>query len=339
MILSIIIPVYNVEMVLNRCIESIINQTYEDFELILVDDGSKDSSGIICDSYAKLDSRVKVLHKENGGVSSARNYGLEYAIGRYVQFVDSDDYLDPDMCFLLINNIEMNKSDMVICGYRIVSNNKINSSYSMNIPCLHLHKGHKEFIELYNNDLINSPCNKLYKKEKINNLKFLDNLSLGEDLIFNLSYLQDIETITCIPEVLYNYVYDNLNSLTKKIRTNIFDIMFLLDEKICEFYLNKFGWNKDLNKLNKFLIRDIFNGLQRVIIESDLNKKNKLIMIKYVIENNRLQTALINNEYTNFQIKLFCLLLKTKNKYLIYYLFVIKRIALHLYKRNLLYTN
>jgi glycosyltransferase involved in cell wall biosynthesis len=333
MILSIIIPVYNVEKVLSRCVESILNQTFKYFELILVDDGSQDNSNNICDYYAKLDCRVRVIHKENGGASSARNSGLKVASGRYIQFVDADDYLEPNMCGVLINNIEINKSDLVICGLRIISNNKKILLPSLKIPYLNLHEGYKEFIELYSKDLLNSPCNKLYKRDKINTT-FVDDLSLGEDLIFNLSYLKGVEAITCIPDILYNYVYDNSDSLTKKVRINIIDIMLLLDAQINDFYIYRFGWNNDIAKLYSFFIRDLFNALQRVIIESDISKKNKLIIIKDVIYNERVKLSTANYGQMDFQVKLFHTLLKTKNKYIVYYLFMIKKVALILFKRK-----
>ena len=95
--ISIIVPIYNVELYLEKCIESIINQTYKDIEVILINDGSTDKSGIICDKYAKIDDRIIVLHKENGGVSSARNKGLDIAKGDYIAFVDPDDYIEPNM--------------------------------------------------------------------------------------------------------------------------------------------------------------------------------------------------------------------------------------------------
>ncbi|GAA2925355.1 glycosyltransferase family 2 protein [Enterococcus raffinosus] len=114
--ISIIVPVYNVEKYIRKCIDSILNQTFRDFELILVDDGSPDNSGAICDQYAKKDSRIRVIHKENGGLSSARNAGIEVAQGKYLGFVDSDDYIAEDMYELLHNNIIKEGADLSICG-------------------------------------------------------------------------------------------------------------------------------------------------------------------------------------------------------------------------------
>ena len=109
---TVIVPVYNVEQYLRRCIDSILAQTFGDLELILVDDGSADSSGVICDAYAEKDSRVKVIHQKNSGVSAARNTGLDAAEGEYIAFVDSDDHVDPDYLAALLQT----KADLVICG-------------------------------------------------------------------------------------------------------------------------------------------------------------------------------------------------------------------------------
>lgn len=115
-VISIIVPVYNAERYINRCIDSILSQTFADFELLLIDDGSTDQSSAICDEYALRDSRVRVFHKENGGVSSARNLGLDHAQGDFVGWVDSDDYIDPDMYRILYNSLQINNADIVYCN-------------------------------------------------------------------------------------------------------------------------------------------------------------------------------------------------------------------------------
>jgi len=115
--ISVLVPVFNVEKYLRRCIESILSQTYKDIELILVDDGSQDCSGIICDEYAKKDSRIKVIHQENGGLSIARNSGLDIAQGEYIGFVDSDDYIHKDMYQTLYDTLTKNDVDLAICNY------------------------------------------------------------------------------------------------------------------------------------------------------------------------------------------------------------------------------
>lgn len=113
--ISIIVPVYNVEKYLQKCVDSILAQTFKDFEVLLIDDGSKDGSGMLCDEIATTDSRIKVIHKENGGLSSARNCGIDNATGKYIAFCDSDDYIDPDMYEFLLNNLEKEDADVSMC--------------------------------------------------------------------------------------------------------------------------------------------------------------------------------------------------------------------------------
>ena len=123
--ISAIVPAYNVEKYLERCVNSILIQTYENFEIILVDDGSKDQSVEICDKFAQEDNRIKVIHKENGGLSSARNAGMKIAEGKYIVFIDSDDDIEPNMFELMLQAAEENKADFVMTDYiRILKNNK-----------------------------------------------------------------------------------------------------------------------------------------------------------------------------------------------------------------------
>ena len=113
-LVSIVIPIYNVEKYLNECVDSVIVQTYHDLEIILVDDGSTDNSGKLCDEYKKIDDRIKVIHQKNGGLSAARNTGMDSAIGEYLYFLDSDDYIEPQTVERLVDTIEQEKADIVL---------------------------------------------------------------------------------------------------------------------------------------------------------------------------------------------------------------------------------
>ena len=132
-LLSIIVPIYNVEQYLDRCIQSILNQTYQNLEIILVDDGATDCSGAIADSYAAKDKRIKVFHKENGGLSDARNYGLEHVTGDYILFVDSDDFIVNIMCERLITVASSNNADIVSCNYYIYRGDDDISIHTMSV--------------------------------------------------------------------------------------------------------------------------------------------------------------------------------------------------------------
>ena len=179
---SIIVPVYKTEKYLDKCILSILKQSYKDFELILVDDGSPDNCPIICDEYKKKDKRIKVLHKENGGVSSARNAGLTVAEGEYIWFIDSDDYIETFSLQQLYEAQKEQKADLYV-----FNNGSIHEMSIGNID---------EFLEKYYFTYILGfgPWNKLYKRNVIssNNLKFDTQETIGEDLLFNVNYYKAI---------------------------------------------------------------------------------------------------------------------------------------------------
>ena len=192
-ILSVIIPVYNAENTLRTCVDSILSQEFKDFELLLVDDGSKDLSPTICDDYARQDARVKVYHKENGGVSSARNLGLDKAKGKWISFVDSDDYVTGDFLegiskahedFLLKEFCHLQKGEIVD---NIIAE-EINQYSSMRMFFCHCA-----------NHVLRGPCAKFYKKSLINGLRFRQEMTVGEDFDFVMRYLNKCDTFRCMP--------------------------------------------------------------------------------------------------------------------------------------------
>lgn len=201
---SIIVPVYNVENELNRCIDSILIQSEEDFELILVDDGSTDRSGQICNDYGKKDRRIKVIHKSNGGVSSARNLGLDIANGDYIVFVDSDDYVTEDYLKKLYNpNV-----DMVLCGIKhvqvnrencIILDNKLYGVFNINEEIIN---------QIIESKYINTVYSKMYHNDiiKKNNIRFMEDMVMGEDTIFIIDYMKYINNMEVKRDVIYNYI-------------------------------------------------------------------------------------------------------------------------------------
>ena len=213
-LISVIVPVYNVENYLHKCVDSILKQTLSDIELILVDDGSPDGSGAICDEYAQKDSRVKVIHKPNGGVSSARNAGIEAARGEWLCFVDGDDYIDAT--YLEDFGVNYTDADLYMQGYRKVKNENILSEYSF----IGLESSEIEVVLAYSEThyIINSPCFKLYKNVlvKENNLRFDQSISYGEDHLFSLTYIYYIQKISLINKNGYYYVIHEGESLTRR---------------------------------------------------------------------------------------------------------------------------
>ena len=207
---SIIVPVYKVEKYIHRCAESILAQTFTDFELILVDDGSPDNSGIICDEYAQKDHRVTVIHQENCGVSAARNAGLLLATGDFVSFCDADDELAENALEVLLAEMEKSHSQMVVGGFKHV---KVNSSQNsvQTETSLHRTYGHislddpEQMIAFWKDNNMLSACAKLYLGDVIrsNMLSFRTNLIVLEDYAFVIDYLSCIHAISMIPDVVY----------------------------------------------------------------------------------------------------------------------------------------
>lgn len=204
-LITVIVPVYNVEKYLPRCVDSIINQTYKNLEIILVDDGSTDSSPAICDGYAKKDSRVNVIHKQNGGASSARNTALDIASGDYIGFVDSDDYINHDMYASLLNSIVASGSDMAICESEYVVNGVSDfTACNVGLDCDEISA--RDFMR----EIINvSPTmsvlwNKLYKKSVWADVRF-PNYKVYEDEAIWLSVYKKITNISVIHKCLYTH--------------------------------------------------------------------------------------------------------------------------------------
>lgn len=212
--MSIIVPVYNVDEYIRLCVDSILEQTFRDFELLLIDDGSSDNSKIICDAYIKQDKRVKVFHKRNGGVSSARNYGIEQACGQWICFIDGDDTVDSTY----LDDFEMNErnTDMYIQGYRRVANGVIIKECKVTGQLMSFSD---ILAYMEDNNIINSPCFKLYNREIIitNNIRFDERFSYGEDHLFSLTYMLYAKILTYSQKCGYNYRNDNQISLTNRI--------------------------------------------------------------------------------------------------------------------------
>ena len=239
--ISIVVPVYNADRYLEKCIESLLKQTLTNIEIILVNDGSTDKSKDICNEYAKKDTRIKVIHKKNEGVSVARNKGIDFASGKYIMFCDSDDYTELDWCECLYNKISNNKNALVISNYNIHNyrdnKNQIKKKQYYNELKTKIDKS--EFYNLYEMNLTNQLWNKIYNLDiiKSKNIRFNEKLSLGEDLIFNLEYLEYVDSDILIEnKCLYNYILRNRDSLDNKYYSNLFDIYKLLYESLYKIY-------------------------------------------------------------------------------------------------------
>lgn len=223
--ISIIIPIYKVEQFLMECLESIINQTYRNLEIILVDDGSIDNSGKICDKYATCDSRIKVIHKKNGGVSSARNAGLDIAKGDYICFIDSDDWIEVNALESCISHLLENGSELCFFNYDQVYEGGKRILKEV-IP------GDQEFFDdLDNLDTLykymnwTASWNFLFKTSLVGNLRFNEELWIGEDTVFKFQLYKKISSFSYLKTVLYHYRI-RLNSCTDGIHPDLPQIIY-----------------------------------------------------------------------------------------------------------------
>lgn len=227
-LISVIVPVYRVEKYLDRCIKSILSQTYRNLEIILVDDGSPDDCGKICDRYAGLDHRITVIHQMNSGSSGARNTGLGIAHGEYVCFVDSDDEIDPQMIETLYRAISCRNDDLALCGHQQVKGNTAPQAFQPDSAPMRYMTSDELWQEVFSR-MNNAVWNKLYRRDLIGNLRFPAGVIHGEDLIFNLKYLIGCESAVLIDAPLYHY-YTRPGSVTNSVfNENRFDEVITKD--------------------------------------------------------------------------------------------------------------
>ncbi len=297
--ISIVVPIYNSSLFLSRCVDSLITQTYKNIEIILVNDGSKDNSLEICRKYEQVDSRIKVFDKPNSGVGSTRNYGLRQCTGKYICFVDSDDYVSSKYCEILMRNLANQSADLSIVSLALNECEPIEGRIE------YVDKNDAYYQVLFDNSFFGYPVNKLYKKDIIAILgdkPFPENLYWGEDLIFNINYLINCDRIVKQDIILYYYI-QNDDSCTNKKTINDRTITLLdsckrvidIYSKLCKdkvdyawlFYLhnisfiNKYSKTKEQNKLIKFEAKKAIKNINNSDILSYKIKKKYIFEYKH----------------------------------------------------------
>lgn len=290
--LSVVVPVYNTEKYLHRCVNSILAQTFTDFELLLIDDGSKDSSGVICDDYVAKDSRVRVFHKENGGVSSARNFGLDNAKGEWIAFVDSDDWIETTMFELMYEKAVKDGTELVYCDMNMVYGDIIKTYHSAEY---HIRK--ENLIQNYITTVWTCLVLLMAKRSVyvFNELKLPKRIGYCEDFWIAVRLMHCAHKISYVPVALYNYNMTNENSamhnFTPKIEKDeqtvyLETIVFFEQEGVIEHYKKQMGWRilkskqelvLDVNRHDEFL--KIYPESHNHIWDCPyINKKLKIMM-------------------------------------------------------------
>lgn len=254
---SIIVPIFNSEKTIQQSIESVINQTFNSWELICVDDGSTDNTESILREYIKVDSRIKYFYKKNSGVSAARNYGINIAVGRFIYFMDSDDTCSSDLLSEGMSHLKQDNSDIVVFGYESLVNGK---QVKESIPNK---KNENDILEelIYNN-LASVIYNKIYSRKIIGDLKFT-NTSIGEDYLFNLNLLKKYPKITMVEKTMYHYNLDTQGSLYKTFSADRGEVLRKQYEQIQE---TVHVYNISMHSKNRLLLTFRVRNLSGIIM-------------------------------------------------------------------------
>lgn len=328
--LTIIIPVYNAECYISECVHSLLMQSYHNFEILLINDGSTDRSLSVCEELSKKDKRIRVIDKKNGGVASARNLGIQFAKGVYIQFIDSDDTVSPDICKIFIEAVDMYPDKVVlpVCG--IDKQEREGGSYAKIFSLINT-RGltssdiyAKELVAYKTNVFFGSPDNKLYRKNILweHKITFEEGEEIGEDFVFNMKYLRQIDLIVVIPECCYHYRY-NAGSLTKKKRNakTVWERERIMYQEFCTSLKCLTGNEKTYNQ-ERFLLCSIKKVLISLISEK---KKYQYQIWNQILNNACLKSHLladINKRYGQYsymeRFLLYCL--KSDKKFFLYLL-------------------
>lgn len=331
--ISVIVPVYNVEDLLPRCIESIMAQTKENIEIILVDDGATDASGTICDEYMKKDARIQVVHKPNGGLTSSWKAGAEVAKGAYLGFVDSDDWIDVDMYERMWESATKYDSDVVVCGlvfdYEDPSIPKRNEISGFEKEYYDRKELEKLFPMLINDGrffgrmLQPARVTKLYRKELVKRNMPLckEEVSVGEDMQLTLSALMDAKSMSVVKEFYPYHYWFNQKSMTGKYDPKYLDKIKIMAKRMKEISREKAVYDFALQITNDFLGLAVI-GLKNGVIRNTEGKKSAVEIIKKYCDDKMVVEALHTHTMNKLPItiKAFLMLMKMKQYQICYWI-------------------
>lgn len=319
--LSIIVPVYNAEKYVENCLQSILRTTEKNIEVLAIDDGSRDSSLSLCQKLAATDSRLIVYSKQNGGVSSARNYGLERAKGRYITFCDADDCYEPKAITELLKQLQSSEYDMAFFPFYLVTYNGSKTMYGLsefaqtaNVKLSYLKNC---FWNLMNNGMMNSCWNKVFLRSRIQrlNLRFKTDMTFSEDGVFNVMYLQDLSetsNILYLAQPLYDYVSNN-GQATRKLVNDYFHMMCIAFDNIDLFVGTERRTNTYWREWLLVIIDTIYH--QSYVLSNSRevlsNDRTEAMLTQY--HPNEIKNKIILSAIKAGQIDLICRFYKVKN--------------------------
>lgn len=291
-LISIIMPVYNAENTLKQSIDSVLSQDYQNWELILVDDGSTDMSGKICDESSLMDKRIKTTHTKNSGVSAARNLGIKLAQGELIGFIDSDDLFDRSALRIMVES--MADTDLLIFGYTFIPS-KIKRAYQSTRDYNSVSELAEDFELLIKDNLLNSVWNKCFRKRIISkyDCTFLENLTMGEDLLFALSYITHCNKIKILGDSLYYYNIEPECSLSKRLYLDSFEIQKQLKDATDTIFEQEANV---VTKTSEIFVTRIVEDMTRIITSEKINHGTKMEIIRKWTVDDYLQEALYQSE-------------------------------------------
>jgi len=334
---SLIVPLYNRQDTIKNCIESLLVQEETDYEIIIVDDGSTDNSGILADEYALKYPFIKVIHKENGGANLARECGLKQAVGEYVLFPDSDDEYKPNLLSFLN---EYYGYDVITFGHEVVYQAKIEEKkiVNNNISTDEVTK-QEALIFIEEKGALNVPWNKAYKRDIIKDIKFV-NMQTAEDLLLNCKYFLKVNTIAIISNVLYKYIRKEDVSLATKYNANILSDIAASQQARMDLYEN-YNIARLENVIKMFAKKQVgytFSVVPNIYRKGNgLSFKQKYNQIKQIVKDKDLKKYLKQGSLSGFNGKTFSLLVKLNNGVIAHitysFLFFIRNNFTKLYKK------
>ncbi len=310
-LISVIIPVYNVESYIKQCVDSVTGQTYTNLQIILVDDGSTDSCGKICDEYAAADKRITVIHQENGGLSSARNSGIEAAAGDYIIFVDGDDWIDADTCEKALAAAETHNTDVVLWSYiREFSHNSM-PKYSFGEEDK-LFEG-EDYRKVYkrligpvgeetaipqNMEMLSSACTKMYKRLLINELRFFPTSVVGsEDIPFNTAYFSKAKSLYYIGKCFYHYRKSDSSSITHIYQLDFYEKRKRMYEVMRDIVSENGDGEFTREAFNNRIAIDVLGCGLNICRKNNLSYGEKKLAFKKILDDPVCSGALRNFDY------------------------------------------
>lgn len=295
--ISIVVPVYNAEKELQRCVDSILGQSFSDWELLLIDDGSRDGSPALCDRLAQRDDRVWVCHKENGGVSSARNLGIQKAEGEYLMFTDSDDTLFPETLATLYGKALETKAELVVCGFTYYVEQ--NGRHVDNLPEKAFCGGGEAYLEErfladFRREFFNPPWNKLIRRELLleNKIRFGEEYAICEDMAFSMQVLERCRGICVIPESLYCYHYKEADNLVHRFHENYYEALLYFRECAWQCFGTLHARPELYEEINSYFVGKSLMFLHKIYRNSGYDEIGKYAELKRIGGSLPLQSAL-----------------------------------------------